>query len=85
MRWALISPNEEIYDLDETTVLGSRICDVVDEKFDVAEPLFWEQVGTDIFRDIYYWDGTGPAENPVYKKVTSVTVNAMPGGPTIVN
>jgi hypothetical protein len=85
MRWALISPNEKIYDLDGTTYLGSRICDVIDEKFEVADPLFWVQVENDIYRDIYYWDGEQPQENPFYKKITSVTVNTTPGGPTIVN
>ena len=84
MIWALISPNEKVYD-SHGVYLGSRICDVVDEKFEVAEPLFWVQVSTDVYSNIYYWDGTEPKENPFYKKVTSVTVNTTSGGPTIVS
>jgi len=71
---ALINPNEEAkyissYDNQEPiykyedlkpiyTVVGKRVCEVAQNDFPVAQPLFWMDCNSDIVADIYYYDQT---------------------------
>jgi hypothetical protein len=71
---ALINPNEEAkyissYDNQEPvykaedfkpiyTVVGKRVCEVTENDFPVASPLFWIDCNSEIVADIYYYDET---------------------------
>jgi len=71
---ALISPNEEIkyissYDNQEPvykiedlkpiyTVIGKRVCEVAENEFEVALPLFWVDCNNDVTADSHYYDET---------------------------
>ena len=50
---ALISPQEQIY--INNVMVGSRIADVSNNAFDVAEPLFWVNCNNSIIGDQYYY------------------------------
>jgi hypothetical protein len=57
---ALISPNEKIYDL-QNTIIGDRVAYFYEEQFDVAQPLFFVDV-EDSFADkdsAFYYYNTG--------------------------
>jgi len=60
---ALINPNEEAKYVSAWnnkepvyTVLGQRVCDVAENEFPVAEPLFWLDCNSDVVADLYYYD-----------------------------
>lgn len=71
---ALINPNEEIkyissynnqelvYRLEDLkpiyTTVGKRVCEVAQNEFPVALPLFWIDCNLDIVADMYYYDET---------------------------
>ena len=62
---ALINPNEEAKYVSSWnkqdsiyTVLGQRICDVAENEFEVATPLFWVDCNNDVKADLYYYDVT---------------------------
>lgn len=52
---ALISPNEQVYKYDGT-LIGSRVAQVDETGFDIAEPLFWVDCSTDVVPDLWYYD-----------------------------
>lgn len=60
---ALISPNEQVFKYDGSP-LGSRIAEVSETEFAVAEPLFWQTVASDVVADQWYWDGTYALQIP---------------------
>jgi hypothetical protein len=80
MPFALISPNEIVYDRNQKppAPLGARVAQIADAEFDVAPPLNWVEVPYTITADDYYWDGTQALQIPVPtpKQVAN-------GGPTI--
>jgi hypothetical protein len=60
---ALINPNEETKYIslwnEKTpvyTVLGQRVCEVAENNFPVAKPLFWIDCNNDVIADLYYYD-----------------------------
>lgn len=62
---ALINPNEETKYISEWnentpiyTTIGQRVCDVAENDFPVAEPLFWLDCNNDVLADLYYYDVT---------------------------
>jgi hypothetical protein len=55
MKKALISPNEP-------SSTGHRICDIEDNSFDVAEPLFWIDVSDEVTQNYFYNPETKQAE-----------------------
>jgi len=62
---ALINPNEETKYISSWndqepvyTVLGQRVCDVAENEFEVAQPLFWIDCNNDVKADWYYYDVT---------------------------
>ena len=62
---ALINPNEETKYISSWndkkpiyTVLGQRVCEVTENEFPVADPLFWIDCKNDVKADYYYYDTT---------------------------
>jgi hypothetical protein len=69
---ALINPNEEtkyissydnqdpIYKIEDLkpiyTIVGKRVCEVAENEFPVALPLFWIDCDSNIVADFYYYD-----------------------------
>jgi hypothetical protein len=69
---ALINPNEEtkyissydnqdlIYKIEDLkpiyTIVGKRVCEVAENEFPVASPLFWIECNSSIVADFYYYD-----------------------------
>jgi hypothetical protein len=61
---ALISLNEEIKYISSWTdkktpiftIIGKRVCEVSENEFPVAEPLFWIDCNNDINASNYYYD-----------------------------
>lgn len=51
---ALISPEEAVYDRSGN-LLGSRVAEVKQEAFPVANPLFWVPCAADVVADQFYW------------------------------
>lgn len=51
---SLISPNEQVVNYDGA-VLGSRIVQVAEVEFPVAEPLFWVECAVIVVADEFYW------------------------------
>lgn len=60
MPFALISPNEIVYDRNQKppAPLGARVAQIADAEFDVAPPLFWVSCDTTIDIYEYYYDTT---------------------------
>ena len=57
MKKALISPNEKVYDYEDT-LIGERIAEVTGSPFDVAPPLFWVDCADEVTAEWYYWSGS---------------------------
>lgn len=55
MKKALISPLEQIFDF-EGTEIGARVCQVEDQIFEVAEPMFWTDCDDQVVADRWYFD-----------------------------
>lgn len=56
MKYALISPNELVYDCNnDNALIGSRVAETASVTFDVAPPLFWVECSDDIVSDQYYY------------------------------
>lgn len=53
MRKALVSPNEQV--LLSNGESGSRVVEVCESTFEVAEPLFWADCGDDVVAGYWYW------------------------------
>lgn len=51
---ALISPNEKVYSYDGT-LLGSRVAQINDVAFIIAQPLFWINCPDDCVADKWYY------------------------------
>lgn len=69
MKHALISPNEQAVAVTAWTKVGNtyqpvftpiqdgvRLCEVAQEAFPVAEPLFWVDCADDVVADMYYYN-----------------------------
>lgn len=54
MRYALISPTEQVLDT-EGNVVGARVAEVAAVTFDVAQPLFWVECEDAVMADQYYY------------------------------
>ncbi|UOF77916.1 hypothetical protein [Caudoviricetes sp.] len=67
MKNALISPTEKVFKYDGT-LLGDRIAEVADVRFEVADPLFWVDCADDVVADQFYYDGTACQPIPVKPK-----------------
>jgi hypothetical protein len=67
MKKALISPEEFIQNIDNTT--GQRVADTHATGFEVANPLYWVDCADDVVADFWYFD---PAD---------VTIKAVPVPP----
>jgi len=73
MKKALISPNEP-------SSTGYRICDIEDNSFDVAEPLFWIEVNDEVTQEYFYNPETKQPELiPVPVKVAAENQPATSG------
>lgn len=71
---ALISPDEKIYDL-ENTIIGDRVAGFHDEQFEVASPLFWIDVDDSLAEkdsQFYYY-------NTVTSQVSSIPQEIIDG------
>ena len=80
MKYALISPDEQIY--SNGAVIGTRIADVADVQFAVAAPLTWVQCDDTVVADQYYYSTNNqivavPAPPPPPKPKSNT-------GPTVV-
>lgn len=51
---ALISPAEQVCDR-AGVLLGSRVAEVAQDAFPVADPLFWAPCADDVVADQFYW------------------------------
>lgn len=59
MAYALISPNEPVYNYDTPpTQIGERVAEVAANSFDIAPPLFWVTCADTVTADVYYYDPT---------------------------
>ncbi|NDB58391.1 hypothetical protein EB001_08085, partial [bacterium] len=58
MKKALISPNEQVYDVsvDPNVYLGERIAEVAENEFPVAPPLYWLDCEDYVNANNYYYD-----------------------------
>jgi hypothetical protein len=89
---ALIDPNHQIKYISSWdnsnpnyTTLGKRVCEVAENEFPVAEPLFWIDCNNDVKADWYYYDLTTKSilvkpddiENPNYKAPLTNNVQAF--------
>lgn len=54
MNNALISPNEFIYSYDGT-LIGERIAEVSQKKFEVAPPLYWIECANEVNSQDWYF------------------------------
>jgi len=55
MKQALIDPRVQVYKYD-STFLGNRVCEVADQSFEVASPLFWTACPDEAAADEFYYD-----------------------------
>jgi hypothetical protein len=58
MAYALISPNQEVYDNNTTppTALGYSIVQVEQQEFPIAQPLFWTSCDDTVIAYEYYYN-----------------------------
>ena len=95
MAYALISPNEPVYNyLLPPSQIGVRIAEVAFATFDVASPLFWEPCDNNVVANEWYWNGSTCVKKPtlpdpiiplVVNPATEAAAAAVTqGGPTIV-
>jgi hypothetical protein len=83
MTYALIDPNTEVYDRNQTppAPIGYRVCEVAATEFEVANPLFWVSCADTIIADQYSYDPNTKQINlippyvpPAKKTTTGATV-----------
>ena len=55
---ALISPSENVIDVNTGEVIGERVAEVCQQPFEVAPPLFWMACAEDVQADVWYFDTT---------------------------
>lgn len=85
MKYALISPNELIFDYSNPPVqIGERVAQVEDAPFDVALPLFWAQCPDNIVQDEFYWDGAQFVAKPIPPVMPPAAQTEGTGGPKVV-
>lgn len=84
MKYALISPNEQISYISAWdgqvpvyTVLGQRVAEIADTQFEVAPPLFWLECADDVTAMDFYYNATSQA-------IVQIQIPESPPQPTAV-
>lgn len=56
---ALISPNEQVFNPNTGEQIGVRVCEIQQQEFEIALPLFWVDCNESVVVDQYcYNDGS---------------------------
>jgi hypothetical protein len=56
--WDQVNPRTKYLPINETIPNAARVCEVEEQDFPVAEPLFWVDCANDVVADQFYYDTT---------------------------
>ena len=63
--WDQVNPRTKYLPIYETILNAARVCEVAEQDFPVAEPLFWVDCADDVLADQFYYDTETQTIKPI--------------------